>query len=235
MTTITDPTPIQSTPAVPATTAATGTRLAAAGGVAFVVLSVASTFAAGAPPASDASAAKVAAYFHDHSGGIRSQLLLGGLGIAALVWWFGALWRMLSRAEHEQPRLAIVAAVGLAIGGALALVNGIAVATAAIRPTDAATTRLLFTLSLIAISAAGFGLGTFLLATSTVTYRAHLTPGWVSGLGVVAALAFFVSAGGAVSDAQAYAVAGLAAFFVWCAWILAVSVTMWRSAGTEAG
>ena len=84
---------------------------AAIAGVAFVVLDVAGAFLPGAPPASDASAAKIAAYFHDHSGAIKAQLLLGGLGIAALMWWFGALWRMLSRAEGERPRLAIVAAV----------------------------------------------------------------------------------------------------------------------------
>src|SRR5262245_41636787 len=129
-------------PTLPATgSESSGMRLAAASGVAFVVLSVASTFAAGSPPASDASAAKIAAYFHDHSGGIRSQMLLGGLGLAALVWWFGGLWRALSRAENERPRLAIVAAVGLAIGGALAMVNGIIVATTALRVEDVATTN----------------------------------------------------------------------------------------------
>jgi len=38
-----------------------GERLAAAAGVAFVVLNVAGTFLPGAPPASDASSAKIAA------------------------------------------------------------------------------------------------------------------------------------------------------------------------------
>jgi hypothetical protein len=207
-----------------------GVRLAAAAGVAFVVLSVAATFAAGSPPASDASAAKIAAYFHDHSGGIRSQMLLGGFGLAALVWWFGPVWRALSRAEHERPRLAVVAAVGLAIGTALAMVNGIVVATAALRADDPATTHLLYTFSLVAISAAGLGIGTFLLATNTVTYRARVTSRWVSVLGLVAALAFFASSIGTVTDAQAYTVVGLGAFFVWCVWILAVSATLWRSA-----
>src|SRR4051794_21636530 len=101
------------------TTEASGVRLAAAAGVAFVVLSVASTFAAGSPPASDASTANIAAFFRDHSGGIKAQLLLGGFGLAALMWWFGALWRILNRAEREQPRLSIVAAVAFAIGAAL--------------------------------------------------------------------------------------------------------------------
>jgi len=233
MTTITDSERTQRAPAFAATDDA-GARLAAAMGVAFVALSVASTFAAGAPPASDASAAKVAAFFHDHSGGIRAQLLLGALGLAALIWWFGALWRTLSRAEHERPRLAVVAAVGLAVGAALAMVNGVVVATAALRAGDAATTRLFFTFSLVAISAAGFGIGTFLLAANTVAYREHLTPVWVSVLGFIAAVAFFVAGLGTISDAPAYNVAGLVAFFVWCVWIVAVSVTMWRSADARA-
>ena len=99
-----------------ASTDAIGARFAAAAGVAFVVLTLASTFAAGSPPASDASAAKIATYFHDHSGGIRAQLLLGGLGIAALLWWFGTLWRLLSRAENDRPRLAVVAALAFYAG-----------------------------------------------------------------------------------------------------------------------
>jgi hypothetical protein len=229
MTTTTTRDTLHSTPSVPATsTDTTGARLAASAGVAFVVLSVASTFAAGAPPASDASAATIATYFRDHSGGIRAQLLLGGLGLAALVWWFGTLWRALSRAEDERPRLAIVAAVGLAIGAALALVNGVVVATAAIRVEDVATTRLFYSFSLVAISAAGLGIGTFLLATNTVTYRARITPAWVSVIGFVAAVAFLGSSLGSVTDAQAVNLLGLVAFFVWCVWILAVSATMWR-------
>ena len=81
-------------------------RSAPIAGIAFVVLNVASAFAPGVPPASDASTAKVVSYFRDHSGGIKAQLLLGGLGIAALMWWLGALWGVLSRAEGERPRLA---------------------------------------------------------------------------------------------------------------------------------
>jgi hypothetical protein len=215
----------------PATTSTDtiGTRLAAAAGVAFVVLTVASTFAAGSPPASDASAAKIATYFHDHSGGIKAQLLLGGLGIAALVWWFGALWRLLSRAEDERPRLAMVAAVALAVGLSLAMLNGVVVATAALRAGDRATTHLLYTFSVVAISAAGFGIGTFLLATNVLTLRHRITPPWVSCVGVGAALAFLASTIGSVTDAPAYLVIGLVAFLTWCVWILAVSATMWRS------
>src|SRR4051812_49879248 len=49
------------------------------------------------------------------------------------------------------------------------LLNGTVVATAAIRVDDVATTHLFYSFSLVAISAAGFGIGMFLLATSAVT------------------------------------------------------------------
>jgi len=209
-----------------------GARSAAIAGVAFVVLTVASTFAPGAPPASDASTAKIAAYFHDHSGAIKAQLLLGALGIAALMWWFGALWRLMSRAEDERPRLAVVAAVSLASSLTLAIMNGVANATAAQRATNPETTHLLYTLSLVLIAAAGFGLGIFLTAAGILTYRSKLAPQWISMFGFAAAIAFVASGLGTVSDGSAVNSIGLVAFLIWCVWILAMSTIMWRDASS---
>jgi hypothetical protein len=202
-------------------------RLAAAAGIAFVVLNVAGTFLPGAPPASDASTAKIGAYFSDHSGAIKAQLLLGGLGIAALMWWFGALWRILSRVEDERPRLAIAAAIALATGLTLAIINGAANAAATLRSENADAQHLLYTLSLVVIAAAGFGLGAFLVAVSSVTYRTRVVPRWLSYLGFSAALAFVASGGGTVSDANVFALLGLVAFLGWCIWILALCRVMW--------
>src|SRR5690242_19449656 len=123
MTTITNADPSVATPASTETSPA-WQRRAAAAGVAFVAFSVASTFVAGAPPASDATAAKVTSYFHHHGGAIKLSLWLGGIGIMALLWWLGALWRMLSRAERERPRLTVVACISLGSAMALAVGSG---------------------------------------------------------------------------------------------------------------
>jgi hypothetical protein len=203
-------------------------RSAAIAGIGFVVLNVVSAFAPGAPPASDASTAKIASYFRDHSGGIKAQLLFGGIGIFALMWWLGALWRVLSAAEGERPRLAIVAAVSLASGLTLALVSGAVNAAAAMRAVDADTTHLLYSLSLIIIAAAGLGIGTSLVATCVITYRAGITPRWASYLGWVAALAFLAGSLGTVSDSSVVNGVGLMAFLLWCVWILAISGGFWR-------
>lgn len=210
-----------------------GVRAAAAAGVAFVVLNVVGTFLPGAPPASDASTAKIAAYFRDHSGAIKAQLLLGALGIAALMWWFGALWRLMNRAEDGRPRLAIVAGIALASGLTLAIINGVANATAALRTENGDAQHLLYTLSFVVIAAAGFALGAFLLAVNAATYGSRVTPRWISYLGFAAALAFLGSGAGTVSDANAFNLLGLAAFLGWCVWILAISSVMWRTASRD--
>jgi hypothetical protein len=203
-------------------------RTAAAAGFVFVVLNVTGTFLPGAPPASDASAAKAAAYFRDHSGAIKAQQLLGGLGIVALMWWFGALWRVLSRAESERPRLAVVAAIALASGLGIALFSGAITATAAIRVDDVDTTHLLWSLSLVGFATAAFAIATFLVAACVVTYRANIAPRWTSYLGGLAAVAFLVGSLGTVSDSNVINSTGLVAFLAWCVWTLSMSVVMWR-------
>jgi len=229
MTTVTTQDPIQPVSTVPASTEPSGARLAAGAGVAFVALNVATLFVAGTPPASDASATKVAHYFSGHAGAIQAQLLVSGLGIAALLWWSGTLWRMLSRAEGERPRLTAAAGLSLAVGLALALVSGCITASAAFRVDDVRTTHLLWSFSFVVLGAAGLGIGTFLLATNAIIVRANVAPTWIAYLGWLAALGFFAGTASTVTDASAATAICLVAFLVWCVWILAMSATMWRA------
>ena len=203
-------------------------RPAAVAGIAFVVLNVAGTFAPGAPPASDASAAKVAAYFEGHSGAIKAQLLIGCVGIAALLWWFGALWRVMSRAEAERPRLAVVAAVGLGLGLTLAMMSAVCNSTVAIRVERADVTALFYGMSFVAVAAANFGIGTFLLATCILMYRTQFAPRWLSYLGVLAGLVFYVGGIGTATSSSVINTFGVVAFLMWCVWIVAMSAYLWR-------
>jgi hypothetical protein len=217
-------------PAQERVAASQGLRAAAAGGVAFVVLDVVGTFLPGSPPATNASAATIAAYFRDHPGAIKAQLLVGGLGVIGLWWWFGALWRTLSRAEGERPRHAIVAAVALASGVVLAIIGTTFTAAAAIRVDNVDTTHLLYSLSIVTTSAAGFAIAAFLIATCAVLYRSGAAPRWTSYLGFAAALAFLGSTLGIVSTSNVFNVLGIVAFLIWCVWTLAISGVMWRAA-----
>jgi hypothetical protein len=209
-------------------------RAAAVAGVLFVVLDVGGTLAAGAPPASDASSARIARYFAGHTGGIKLQLFLGGLGVVALMWWFGALWRMLARAEGERPRLAIVAAVGLASGVTMAMMSSAFTATGAIHLGPADSTALLYRLSLVAAAGAGFGIGAALIAACVVTYRSRATARWISALGLFAGVVFLIGTAATATDESVVNMLGLAAFLVWCVWILAISAHMWRQASAAA-
>jgi hypothetical protein len=222
--------------ATPATTAGSPAwqRRAALAGLAFVVFSVASTVVAGAPPASDASTAKVTAYFRAHSGAIKVSLWLGGIGIMALLWWLGALWRMLSRAESDRPRLTAVACISLGSALALAAGSGSFMAAGAQRIGDIGDgAQLLYTLSLIFIAAAGFGVSMFLAATCTLSVRAKLFPVWTNVVGALAAAAFAAGTLAVTTDANAINVVNVAAFLCWCAWMVGVSISMWNAPGDD--
>src|SRR5436853_3592514 len=98
-------------------------RIAALGGFAFVVLNIIGTIPVGAPPSPD-NAADITKFFTDHTGAIEVAQVLGGIGVIGLLWWLGSLWRIMSRAEGERPRMALVAAASLGVAGALSLLSG---------------------------------------------------------------------------------------------------------------
>ena len=83
-------------------------------------------------------------------------------------------------------------------------------------------------LSLVTISTAGIALFVFLVAACAINRTARLWPAWTDVVGWLAAALFLASGLGIVSDANVFTVVGIAAFLVWCVWIVAVSVAMLR-------
>ena len=128
-------------------------RYAAVGGIVFVVLNVIGPLLPGAPPAFDASAAKITRYFQDHTGAIEAAQIFLGVGVIGLVWWFGSLWRMMVRAEDGRPRMAIVALLGLAAAVGLVLLSGALTSTTALRIDDVGGgSRLFYVLAGVVIA-----------------------------------------------------------------------------------
>jgi hypothetical protein len=204
---------------------------AALGGIAFVVLNVASFTLAGAPPATDAPTAKVVAFFNDHASAIKTEQLLGALGVVGLFWWFGAVAKLLRQHDDGAARLTTVAAVGLAVGVTLALLCGALYSTAAIRIDSLGEgVQLLWTLAAVTIATAGLAMGTFITATCVVNQRSRLFPTWTNYLGGLAALAFLVGSVGITTDSNAVNSVGYLAFVLMSAWIVCVSVPLWRRA-----
>lgn len=210
-----------------------GERLAALGGVVFVVLDVAVAVLGGEPPASDAGRVEITRYLSGHRVGVEAGLWLFGLAAVALMWWMGSLWRRMVRAERGSARLAVVSLAGLAVAGSLSLAAAAVLAAAEARVDDlGAAVTVVHSMSVLLLAASGFGVATHLLATSVLGARTGTLPSWVVGVGVLSAASFLGSAvltttvGGGAADAI-----GALGFALWCVWILAVSAVMWRDVG----
>ncbi len=86
-------------------------RIAAASGIAFVVLAIAAALVGGPPPNATDSATKVADYYRDYRSGLLIGSYLSGLAIVVFIWFAAALARRIWAAGEQ--RLA-----ALAFGGA---------------------------------------------------------------------------------------------------------------------
>jgi hypothetical protein len=204
-------------------------KYAALGGVWFVVLAVVSSFIAGAPPDVDDSAQKISDYFNDHAGAIQASQLIGGLSALGLAWWFGSLYRTMTRAEDGRARLSIVALFGLLFAGAMVSVAGAISSAVAMRIDDVGdASPFFYLLTMVLVATAGFGIVIFLGAVCALAYRTKLWPQWINILGWVAALAFLVGTIGTATDTQAFYLFGLIGFLLWSIWILVISVRMWQ-------
>jgi hypothetical protein len=193
-------------------------------------LNIVGAILSGSPPSGNDSATKIAKYYVDKGDGLKATLWLGGLASVGLVWWFGTLWRRMSRAEAGAHRLSVVSLLGLGLGGALFMASAAVNAAVALHTTDVGEgARIFYTLSLVLLAGSGFGLGIHLLATNVLGLRSQMLPAWLSWLGVVAGLAFLLAGVlGAATDNASGLTVGLIGFIGWSVWILGVSAVLWR-------
>jgi uncharacterized protein DUF4386 len=207
-------------------------KLAALGGVAFVVLNVVGTIIQGEPPSPDDSGEKVLDWFVDHDTSIKFAAFLGGLSLIALAWWFGSLWRRMARAENGNHRLSVVALGSLFSAGALFAASTAILSTVALRTeeTSADGARFFYLLSTVLLSFAGFWLVAHLAAVNALSLRTGFLPQWLTFVGLLAAVLFLVSSIGSATDEQAIMIFGFIGFVAWSIWILGVSFYMWRTA-----
>jgi hypothetical protein len=200
------------------------------GGVLFIVLVIASIVIPGSTPMSSDSPTKILNYFRDHKHSIEVAAFIGGLATIPILWWAGSLWARLRRAEGGQPRLALIAVLGLLVGGAGQLVSSAVLSTVALRldGVSANGARFFFVLSTGAASVGSVGLAVLVLATSVLVFRTRVFPIWVGWLGVVDAIAFLVASYAVASTSDTIAAFGFAAFILWAIWLLTLSIIMFR-------
>lgn len=204
-------------------------QIGALGGVAFVVLALATFLFSGSLPAPDASADEISEWLADNANGIQASALLVGLGSAGLLWWFGSLWRRTVEAENGQPNLSVVALSGLLLSGALYLVSMAITSGMAMRNTEGGGATVLWAMSGVAVSLANVGVAVLVSAVSVLSLRAKLFPAWIGYLGCAVAVVSLVASGGAASDASFFFYVGLPGFLGWLVWILGISWELWRT------
>jgi hypothetical protein len=139
-------------------------------------------------------------------------------------------------AEAGSARMAVVALIGLAVAGALALMSGVVSSTLALQLAAAgASVKFFYIMSIVLISAAGFGIVTHIAAVTSLSYRTKMFAPWVNVIGWLAALLFLISTIGVVTDRSWIGVLGLVSFLVWCVWIVVVSINLWQRVPAASG
>ena len=179
-------------------------RLAAATGIVFVIMQVASGFAMGEPPDFDAGPGEIRDYFVDDGGGILLGTMFNALSALFFIWFLGSLRAVLRIAEAGPGRLSAVAFAGGLATITIAIVASLPGAALAWENTAEVVEdgSLLFLWNLTTLSFVGLaGTGTaFVLAVSVLIFRTRLFPPWLGAVGVLAAIAQLVNAFSFVAD-----------------------------------
>ena len=206
-------------------------RYGALGGILFVVVVIASIAVAGSTPKSSDSAAKILQSFQDHKDGIKVSAFLGGLAAVPILWWAGSLYARMRRAEGGAPRLALIAVLGLVLGGAaqagMAAVDATVVLT--IKTISPSGAKFFFVLGQGFSAAGSVGLAVLVLAVSVLAFRTRVFPIWLAWIGIVDAIAFLVASYSVATTSDAISALSFAAFIIWAIWIIATSVIMFRA------
>ena len=207
-------------------------RYCAMGGIFFVVLAVVGTLVMGSPPSPTDTPREILEYYRDNEGGIGVGSYLNVLAVLGLVFWLGALWTTLRRAEGGAPRLTVVAGLGAAISGACAMVSQGINAANALRADELGPegAKFFYTLSLTVIAAGAGGIAALVLATSIVSIRSGVFPTWVGWGGVLLGVIWLLAGLGVASDKDVIGIFGLIGFALWSIWIVVISVLMMRAA-----
>jgi len=207
-------------------------RYGALGGILFVVLVIVSIAVTGSTPKASDSAAKILKSFQDHEDGIKVGAFIGGLAAVPLLWWAGSLYARMRRAEDGQTRVALIAVLGLVLGGAgqigMSAIDATVVLT--LKTVGANEAKFFFVLGQGFANAALIGLAVLTLAVSVLAFRTRVFPIWLAWVGIIDAILFIVASYAVATTDDAIAGIGFAAFIVWAIWIIVTSVIMFRSA-----
>jgi hypothetical protein len=208
------------------------TRIAAAGGIFFVVLTLLGNDVLGSggeAPGMTASAAQIGAYVRAHPPTVLSwaALYIELVGILAFVFFLGSLWGVLRRAEGERSPFSAIA-----FGAGLVLVSvKIASFPAAIAAfhrgqegMDPQLAAALFDMNEVSFVLTWAIVAVLLAATAVVVLRSGALPRWLGWSAAVLSPALLVGVAFATSF-------GFVPYVLSMVWIVATSIVLIRRAG----
>jgi hypothetical protein len=206
-------------------------RYGALGGIVFVVMVVATIVISGSSPMASDSPAKILKYFHDNQDGIKVASFVSALAAVPILLWAGSLWARLHRSGDTQFRLAIIAVLGLLLGGTGNLTQTALNATVVLelKNVGANEAKFFFVLAQGFNAAGAIGLAVLVLAPSLAVFRFRAFPVWVGWIGVLDGIAFLIAGYSLATTGDAIGAFGFAAFILWAIWIIITSIIMFRA------
>jgi hypothetical protein len=200
-----------------------GSALLPLTGVLFVVLTVVSFLVGGETPDPDASAREVVDYWTDNDDANMVGSVIETLAAVSLLFFAATLRRATGRWTDGSilPSVAfaggIVAAAGIAVDASIRFAAADVagdVDPAVLQTFSAMWANFFFPMVV--------GIATLILATSIAGWRSQVLPKWFAAIGVVIFVVFFTPL-------------GFAAFLVGGAWIIVLSVLLWRCESRAGG
>jgi hypothetical protein len=210
-------------------------RWGALGGVLFVILVIGSIVAMSGNAKPSDSPSKILKYFSDNKDGIKVSAFLSVIAAVPIIWWAGSLWARLHRVGDQHNRLAVIAVLGLLIGGVGNLTQNAVSAGVALdlRSVGATSAKFFYVLSGAFGAGGEVGIAVLVLAVSVAAFRLHAFPAWVGWLGVVDGVVMLVAAYSIATTSDSINTFGFVGFIIWAVWIIATSVVMYRASYTE--
>lgn len=214
-------------------------RLAAATGIAFVVVTAVALFMAPTPPDPGTAPDVVATYYTDNGDKLRLQSYLLGIGGIFFLWFLGTLRAFLGAAEGANNRLSATAfGAGIATFTAIGTGAGIAATLAhkVAEQADPGITSAMHDFASMSFAGASFPTTAFFAAVALVSGRTKALPAWLGWFAWLLVPVSLVAAGAVFLDSGAFApggVFGYAGSGLTLLWFLGASVVLLQRVGRD--
>lgn len=217
-------------------------RIAAASGIVFVVLAIASIVVSDAArPEFDASPQEYAAFASEHADDVQLGTLLLLLGIFQLVWFVGYLSSELARAEIAARGFARIARISFAGGviGAAGLATTVLAGAAAVSEpadTDPGLVRALMHLDQWLFLTAAVGFAVWLQAGGMLIIRTRVLPVWLGAVAMLGGLGYVITLFSVLAPEDDGGAAGIGypvGFLALLIFVLVSSILLVRRVGRE--